>query len=141
MEFSWRVTKYNPQKRDENDNCLDYEEWTSFSDIGNALSEEDYMRTESNYVNAISTFLDEMGLKKLYITNLELWSDGVASQNASSFLSKMWVGKGVTTKEIRELVKLTLRDVIWCKLSYKKDFFCSFWIRLLYVHWSKYGLP
>ena len=56
----------------------------------------------------------EMGLNKVYLNDLEVWSDEVSKQNASGFLSKMWVGKCVTTQEINELAKLTLRNVIWC---------------------------
>ncbi len=124
--FSWRITKYNPKNRDEKGNYLDDKEWTFFSEVGTEVNEEDYLRTESNYINAITTFMDEMGLKKLYINALEIWSDEVENQNASPFLSKMWVGKSISMQEIKELAKLTLRNVVWCKLSYKNKFFVHF---------------
>ncbi|MDQ6600772.1 hypothetical protein [Bacillus salipaludis] len=124
--FSWRITKYNPKNRDEEGSYLDNEEWTCFSEVGTKVSEEDYLRTESNYINAITTFMDELGIKKLYLNDLEIWSDEVQNQNASPFLTKMWVGKSVSTQEIKELAKLTLRNVIWCKLSYKNKFFVHF---------------
>lgn len=66
--------------------------------------------------------MGDVGLNKLYLSDLEIWSDEVTKQNASGFLRKMWVGKAVTTKEIRELAKLTLRNAIWCKLKYKHEF-------------------
>lgn len=124
--FSWRITKYNPQNRDERGNYLCANEWTSFSDVGTKVSEEEYLRIESKYINAITIYMGEMGLNRGYIDALEIWSDGVPNQNASPFLSKMWVGKCVTLKEIQELAKLTLREVIWCKLSFKKKFFVHF---------------
>lgn len=124
--LSWRITKYNPSNRDERGCYLDDKEWTCFSEVGTNVSEEDYLRTESNYINAITTFMDEIGLNRLYLNELELWSDEVLSQNASNFLRKMWVGKVVTAQEIRELAKLTLRNVICCKLSCKKEFFVHF---------------
>lgn len=124
--FSWRITKYDPKNRNEIGNYLDDKEWTCFSEVGTKLSEEEYLRTESNFINAITTFMDEMGLNKVYLNALEIWSDEVSKQNASPFLSKMWVGKCVTTQEIKELAKLTLRNVIWCKLSCKKEFFVHF---------------
>lgn len=124
--FSWRITKYNPKNRDKDGFYLDHEEWTCFSEVGTKVSEEDYLRTESNYINAITTFMDELGIKKLYLNDLEIWSDEVQNQNASPFLTKMWVGKSVSTQEIKELAKLTLRNVIWCKLSYKNKFFVHF---------------
>lgn len=121
--FSWRITKYKPENRDERDSYLDDKEWTSFSELGTKVNEEDYLRTESNYINAILTFMDDVGLNKLYLSDLEIWSDEITRQNASGFLRKMWVGKAVTTKEIRELAKLTLRNAIWCKLKYKHESF------------------
>lgn len=124
--FSWRITKYNPKNRDERGFYLDDKEWTCFFEVGTKVSEEDYLGTETDYINAIITFMDEMDLNKVYLNDLEIWSDEVVSQNASSFLRKMWMGKAVTAQEIRELAKLTLRNVIWCKLSYKKEFFVHF---------------
>lgn len=124
--FSWRITKYNPRNRDERGYYLDDKEWTCFSEVGTKVSEEDYLRIESDYINAITTFMDEMCLNRLYINALELWSDGVLSHDDSRFLRKIWVGKAVTVQEIRKLAKLTLRNDIWCKLSCKKEFFVHF---------------
>ena len=69
--FSWKITKYNPKNRDETGFYLDSEEWTCFSEVGTKVSEEDYLRTESNYINAITTFMDEMGLNKVYLNDIE----------------------------------------------------------------------
>ncbi|WP_423407733.1 hypothetical protein AABM38_18665 [Heyndrickxia sp. MSNUG] len=124
--ISWRVTKYNPLNRDESGNYLDEKEWTSYSEVGAKVSEEDYLITESNYVNAIISFMEELGINRVHLSDLELWSEEVRNQNTSSFLTKVWVGKGVSTHEIRELAKLSLRNAIWCKLNYKKDFFVHF---------------
>ncbi|MGC8230886.1 hypothetical protein ACP2W0_18010 [Pseudobacillus badius] len=124
--FSWRITKYNPENRDEGGSYLDDKEWTCFSEVGTKVSEEEYVRTEMDYINAITSFMEEMGLNKVYLNDLEIWSDEVVSQSSASFLQKMWTGKAVTLQEIRELAKLTLRNVIWCKLSYKKEFFVHF---------------
>jgi hypothetical protein len=49
--------------------------------------------------------MDEMSLNSVYLYALELWSNEVTNQNDSPFLSNMWVGKSVTTQEIRELAK------------------------------------
>lgn len=124
--YFWRVTKYYPKNRDERGNYLLDSEWTSFTEVGTKVNEEDYLKIESNYIKAITSFMDDMGLNRVYLNALELWSNEVVSQNAASFLSEIWVGKGVTTQEISELAKLTLRNAIWCKLSYKKEFFVHF---------------
>jgi hypothetical protein len=124
--FSWRITKYNPKKRDEEGSYLDREEWTSFSEVGIKVSEEEYLKTESNYLNAITTFMNETGINKLYLVDLEICSHEAENQSAVPFLTNIWVGKSVSAQEIIELAKLTLREVIWCKLSYKNKFFVHF---------------
>ncbi|MDQ6597759.1 hypothetical protein E2K98_25370 [Bacillus salipaludis] len=69
--FSWRITKYNPKKREEEGSYLDLEEWTSFSEVGKKVSEEEYLKTESNYLNSITRFMNETGYKKLYLDDLK----------------------------------------------------------------------
>ena len=124
--YSWRITKYDPLKRDADGSYLDLEEWTCFSEVGTKVSMEEYQKQEEKYLNAITTFMAEMGLNRVYVMALEQWSDEVRNQNAKEFLSKIWIGKAVTVQEVRELAKLTLRNAIWCKLGYKKQFFIQF---------------
>lgn len=38
------------------------------------------------YINAITIFMGEMGLNKVYQNFLEIWSDEVTNQNAFSFI-------------------------------------------------------
>ena len=97
-----------------------------FSEVGTKVSIEEYQVTEEKYLNAITTFMAEMGLNRVYVTALEQWSDEVRNQSANEFLSKIWIGKAVTIQEVRELAKLTLRNAIWCKLRYEKKFFVHF---------------
>ncbi len=120
--YSWRVTKYNPQKRNQMGSYLDDKEWTDFSEVGTLVSEEGYVRTETNYINAILTFMDEVDLNELILECLEVNSDEIISPTATDF----WAGKTVNRQEIKELAKLTLRNDIWCKLSYEQEFFVHF---------------
>ncbi|MDQ0216681.1 hypothetical protein J2S13_003155 [Oikeobacillus pervagus] len=124
--FSWRITKNDPVNRDVDGSYLNHEEWTCFSEVGTKVSMEEYQITEEKYLNAITTFMDEMGLNRVYVNALEQWSDEVRNQNDNEFLSKIWIGKAVTVQEVRELAKLTLRNAIWCKLGFKKQFFVHF---------------
>ena len=124
--YSWRITKYDPLKRDADGSYLNLEEWTCFSEVGTKVSMEEYQKQEEKYLHAVTTFMAEMSLNKVYVIALEQWSDEVINQNAEEFLSKIWVGKAVTIQEVRELVKLTLRNAIWCKLEYKKQLFIHF---------------
>ena len=123
---SWRITKYDPVKRGSDGSYLDHEEWTCFSDVGTKVSIEEYQIMEEKYLNAVTTFMNEMGLNRVYVTALEQWSDEVRNQNVEEFLSRIWVGKAVTIQEVRKLAKLTLRNAIWCKLGFKKQFFVHF---------------
>lgn len=112
--------------RDVDGSYLNHEKWTCFSEIEAKVSMEEYQITEGKYLNAITTFMAEMGLNRVYVFALEQWSDEVRNQNANEFLSKIWIGKAVAAQEVRELAKLTLRNAIWCKLGLKKQFFVHF---------------
>jgi hypothetical protein len=87
---------------------------------------EEYQLTEEKYINAISSFMAEMDLNRVYVNALEKWSNGVGVQNANEFLSRIWIGKAVTAQEVQELAKLVLRHAVWCKLGVKKQFFVHF---------------
>lgn len=124
--FWWRVTKYNPLNRNDDGSYINDEEWTSYSDISSKVNKEDYLKIEQSYINAIITFMDEMGLNNVYLNALEQWSDEIENQNASQFLLKMWLGKSVNTQEVKDLARLTLREAIWCRLTYKNEFYVHF---------------
>ncbi|KGR76902.1 hypothetical protein [Ureibacillus sinduriensis] len=120
---SWRITKYNPLHRNADGSYVDLEEWICFSEVGTKVSMEDYEKTEEKYMNAVTTFMAGIGLSNVYVNASEQESHEVKNQHAQEFLSKIWKGKAVTAQEVRELAKLTLRNAIWCKLGFKKQFF------------------
>jgi hypothetical protein len=124
--YSWKITKYDPLNRDADGSYLNDEEWTCFAEVGTKSSIEEYLKIEQNYMNAIRSFMAEMGLNRAYVIALEQWSDEVKNQNADAFLSKVWIGKAVSVQEAQELAKLTLRNAIWCKQGFKNRFFVHF---------------
>jgi hypothetical protein len=124
--YCWRVTKYDPINRDADGHYLNQKEWTCYSEVGTKVGIKEYLKIEQNYINAISSFMKEIGLRRVHVVALEQWSDEVKRQNANEFLSKIWIGKAVTVQEVQELAKLTLRNAIWCKLSFKNQFFVHF---------------
>lgn len=124
--YSWRVTKYDPANRDANGSYLDDEEWTCFSEVGTKLGLEEYLEIEDKYLNAIMIFMTEMRLNGAYVTALEYWPDEDENQNVKAFLSKISNGKYITVQEVKELAKLTLRNVVWCELEFKNQFFVHF---------------
>jgi hypothetical protein len=54
----YRITKYDPTLRDENGRYT-REEWTSFSQVGGAVSFEEYVRVEKAYIDTALAFLRE----------------------------------------------------------------------------------
>ncbi|TJZ32326.1 hypothetical protein FA002_24455 [Priestia megaterium] len=87
---------------------------------------DEYLKVEKKYINAVVTFMNEMNINKLYIKGLEQWSEDIEAQNATEFISKLWIGQWISIQEIKELVKLTLRNAVWCKLELKNQFFVHF---------------
>jgi len=75
MMFKYRVTKYDPRKRDNEGRYL-AEEWTRYSQVGQviaggALTVEEYSRIETAYIKAAMNFLAECGVDALTIRGLE----------------------------------------------------------------------
>ena len=128
----FRITKYNPLNRND-EGCYLKDEWTSISDIGKKfegieLKEDEYLKTESVYISAIELILKERGIKKLFIADLEknidrieLESDKlILSENDNSYYNKITEGFSLEFKEISTVLKLALRETIWC-LLYSTD--------------------
>jgi hypothetical protein len=122
--YSWRITKYDPVKRDDEGSYHDHEEWTCFSEVGTKVSIDGYVKTEQKYLDAISSFMDEIGLNMANVKALEQWSD--EDENPNPFLSEIQIGKVLNVQEIHELARLTVRNEVWCKLAYEDQFFVHF---------------
>ncbi|MED4298868.1 hypothetical protein P4678_30250 [Priestia megaterium] len=54
---------------------------------------DEYLKVEKKYINAVVTFMNEMNINKLYIKGLEQWSEDIEAQNATEFISKLWIGQ------------------------------------------------
>lgn len=124
--FSWRVTKYNPELRNEDGSYINQDEWISISDVGTTVSEEEYLKVESNYLDAIDAFMHEMGVKEVSIEALEQNFLEEQEPVVQSFLKNFQVGSKLSTWAMRELSKWTLREVVWCKLSVPNQCFIHF---------------
>ena len=122
--FSWRITKYDPLKRDDEGSYLDPEEWTCFSDVGTKVTFAEFVKTEQKYLEAISFFMDEIELNHAYVKALEHWSD--EDKNPHPFLSEIRIGKVLNVQEIQQLARLTLRNEAWCKIAFENQFFVHF---------------
>lgn len=140
----WRVTKYNPDLRDENGYYTLQEEWTCPSEIGKVFEGrvftlEDYLYAEAAYINAIVHFMFDSGINTLRI--LQLIKLDISYSDKSSILYendfdqiKLEEDLIVSEKEIRTIAKMVLRNFIGCSFYSKERFFVHFgWDYYMYI--------
>jgi hypothetical protein len=112
MRFQYRVTKYNPERRNSSGAYLE-DEWTSRSDIGKLfagvmLTEEQYLDMEQAYIDAALAFLGNTGTGALRVIGLE---------NYRNCYSAPAVDELVSLDSVPDLLRAMLREEYWCKLE------------------------
>ena len=75
--FQYRISKYNPELRDDNQSYT-REEWTSYSDIGKnfadgQLTQKEYLKVEKDYMDFIYDFFNAFKIKKVRILNQKIF--------------------------------------------------------------------
>ena len=141
--FQWRITKYNPNFRDENGYYTLTEDWTCPSEIGktingNQFTLEDYLQVEAAYIDSAIKFIDESGIDLLRILQLEC---DISEEDRTSPLYEKEFEELVLKEdlvinknEIRLICKMVLRNFLWCKLYSKDHFFIHFgWDYYMYI--------
>ena len=108
----YRVTKYDPALRDAA-GAYTKEDWTSFSDIGRScgsatLTEEDYVRVESSYIDIAKKFLAEDGCPTLRAVGFE---------NRAGFAEAPTEGALISEKDLPVVCRSILREEFWCRLE------------------------
>ena len=133
MTSSYRITKYNPEKRNEQGHFLDDFEWTSISDIDkseyNNLTFDEYEKIESAYVDAIKSIMQDNNLEFLNIDSLELYDKKQAfkKKEHTGRLKNITVdfdtevktlknGLQLGISEIEKIIRLILRETMWMLL-------------------------
>lgn len=124
--YSWRITKYDPLKRDSDGYYLNSQEWTCFSEVGTKVSDEEYLKTEQKYLDAIRSFMRDLSLDSAYVYALEMWPNEDENTTKDRFLSEIQIGKAISTEEVQELARLSLRNEVWCKIGIENHFFVHF---------------
>jgi len=132
MKFQYRITKYDPKNRDENGRYIQTE-WTSFKDVGNTfgtfvLSEQEYHRVEDAYVSSALAFLNESGIRKLSLVEVQ-------KPNAIQ-LAQLELHDGGICKieDAEELFRAALREQFWCKFEWQSEAYVHFgWDYYMYV--------
>lgn len=126
MNFMWRITKYNPEFRDESGAYL-LDEWTSFADIGKdynglKLSTSEYERYEKAYIDSILRLMECNQIEKLKIIELEIYEE----ENVNELINNLKEGMILSKEEIEIVVQHVLREKIWCKLVLDEMFYVHF---------------
>ena len=126
--IEYRVTKYDPAKRDARGAYL-CAEWTSFKDIGRAiggavLTAEEYRRVEQAYVDSALAFVAEGKLSSLIVEGLE---------NPEKRPVKVQDGSVCSAEEIGELIRQLLREEYWCRLEAQSGFIHFGWDYYMYI--------
>ena len=109
MKFSYRITKYHKcLQEDKRILCSPPKEWTSFADVGKGIvSLDEYMKTESKYIRLILEICKLHKVKSLKIKELDNFNHLKQYSNNQKISNEI---------ELIELLKLILREKIWCKL-------------------------
>lgn len=120
----YRITKYDPRKRDSEGRYLDNSDWTSISDIGRVGFEDftflEYKKVESKYVEAIKIILTEKEVNKLKIDSIEKYSPNDSFEDLKNNFSSLENDLELDLMEIENLIRLILREQVWMNLISSK---------------------
>lgn len=116
----YRITKYDPKKRDAVGRYLDNSEWISFYDVEKngheTLTFLEYKKVESKYGEAIKMILKEKKVEKLKIDSLEKYTLTDSFDDLENNISHMEEGLELNLKEVENLIRLILREQVWMNL-------------------------
>jgi hypothetical protein len=135
MEHCWRITKYNPNLRDENGNYTK-DEWTAISDVGKKYSGEvfimdQYLTVEDKYIIAIINIMDSAEIPCLEVKRLNKWEhefefEEYYTDNMLNLYRTVKNGDRFHKDKLVDLCKLLLRENIGCQLWFESNMYVHF---------------
>lgn len=134
MKYCWRITKYDPKKRNTQGWFLE-DTWISYGDIGSlyqgeVLTYDEYVRVENLYVDAILQFMKCLNISYLQIKDLEnsdrINFDSFADKAEVMFVNTIKENDFLSSEQVAIAAKLILREYFWCKLISKHNMFVHF---------------
>jgi hypothetical protein len=107
----YRITKYNPKFRDSSGAYMK-PDWTSMSDIGSSfdgvtLKREEYLVTESAYIDSVMSFISEDRIPALRAVGVENHRKAIAPKEGHLF----------SAADLPEIIRSILREEFWCRLE------------------------
>jgi hypothetical protein len=142
--YYYRISKYDPIFRD-GARYTKENEWTAVSDIGKLkygnLTASEYFLMEDKYWNTIKYLLDLCKIEYLNIKGLEKYKDipRIFSEykyfDPSALEESIRDNLPINVEDIELVVRLCLREEIWCKLEGKNNSFVHFGYDY-YVFWG-----
>lgn len=121
--FWLRITKYNPQFRNEKGPYMK-DEWTSYSEIGNAfdgkiVTFQDYIKIEDAYVYAVTSFMHCLHISELKVVDLEHKFNRFDKNYSEQMIKTLKALKSnqIISGSIADIIRLILRENTWCKLE------------------------
>jgi len=137
---SYRVTKYDPKERNGHGAYV-VEDWISSSNIGDSingqvLTLDNYLQCENNYVRCIKQLLSLAEISDLKVASLEDYREDSGTEYNSTFGDTNYnlrfkEGQVIRGELISSIIRLALREELWCKLEcpngfihFGHDFYC-----------------
>lgn len=132
--YYYRVTKYDPKLRDEAGRYMQ-DEWTDFSCVGIKINDqvctlEAYEVIESLYVSAVMQFVSCADIDYMECRDVEMDSNVLEGNDTSSSWKSIYErvssGSKISKTDLPVLLKLLLRNYLWCRLAYDDKMFVHF---------------
>ncbi len=132
----YRLSKYNPHKRNEKGILLE-DEWTSVSDIGLTfngleLTVEDYINVENAYIDFIEYILNKINESYIIVEFEDRRSHDEQKIDAGVDLLLLPINIDINNNEkldkdtLLNVCRLALREEIWCKVESENNYFIHF---------------
>jgi hypothetical protein len=119
--MDYRISHYNESNKST--------QWTSVSDVVNENNFEEtfeeYKATENKYINILKYLLDKNGIIKMKIYELEnnmVFENGIVEKLFDKNIFdelKIKNGNEYLVKDIVYIIRLCLREIIWCKIVWE----------------------
>ncbi|MDQ0270600.1 hypothetical protein [Cytobacillus purgationiresistens] len=139
FKHQWRVTKYNPDNRDENGSYT-RDEWTCPSEIGKTINRKvfmlpEYLQIEQAYIETIMQFLQECNVQSVRMFGVEEREIEASILYEESFSDVRWKEDSIVDQsDIPILCRMILRNFAYCRLEAMKQIYIHFgWDYYMYI--------